>query len=98
VLDVFVVGFRKTARFDSVIDGKDGVALVNLRVIDDGHHGFEAALGDVEDAAHVVLHVVARDGVGRESRCGGGDSGMDCSGSFCGGITRGFHQSPLAAH
>ncbi len=66
VLDVFVVRLLKRAGLDGVGDREDRVAFVHLRVIDDRHHGFELALGDVEDAAHVVLDVFAGDGVLRE--------------------------------
>jgi len=96
MLDVFVVCLRKRARLDDVVEGEDGVPLVNLGVIDDAHHRFEAALGNVKDASHVYLHVIARDGVGRERGGRRGDGGIRGWGSFCGSIARGFHQSPWA--
>src|ERR1700740_79252 len=70
------------------------MALVHLGVVDDGHHGFEAALRDVEDAPHVILHVIARDGVRRERRGRGSNDGM-LSGGFSRNVGHGFHPSPL---
>ena len=82
MLHVLIVGFLQVARLNGVLDGENRVALVHLCVVHDGHHRFQAPLRDVEDAAHVVLHVVASDGVlgqGR-GRCGDGagpNSGCD---------------------
>ena len=78
MLDVFVVRFRKRTRLDGVVDGKDGVPLVHLRVVHDAHHGFQAPLGNIEDAPHVILHVVAGDRVRRKRRGCGGNSGRHC--------------------
>jgi hypothetical protein len=50
--------------------------MMNLGIINDGHHGFEAAFGDIKDAAHVVLHVVTGDGERRDSGSGRGDGGI----------------------
>ncbi len=36
------------------------MTMVHLGVIHDGHHGFQAAFGNIEDTAHVILDVVAR--------------------------------------
>ena len=90
VFDVFVVGFRKRARLDGVVEGENGVPLVHLGIIHDAHHGFETPLGDVKDAAHVVLHVLARDGVRRERRGGGGNGRMHCVNVYSGNVTHGF--------
>ena len=76
VIDVFIVGLGQGARLDGVVDGEDGVAMMDLGIIHDGHHGFEAAFGDIKDAAHVVFHVVAGDGEGGESSGGRGDGGI----------------------
>ena len=73
MFDVFLVGLHQRAGLDDVIDGENGVALVHLGVVDDAHHGFELALGNIEHAAHVILHLVARDGVRRQGRRGRGD-------------------------
>ena|SRR2546425_11357116 len=96
MLDVFIVRLREWARLDGVVERKDGMPVVNLSIIDDAHHRFEASLGDVENPSHIDLYVFARDGVGRQ--CGGrrGDGGIRGCGSFCGSVTRGFHQSPWA--
>ncbi len=95
MLDIFVIRLRKRARLDGVVEREDSVPVVNLRVINDAHHRLEAALRDVKDAAHVDLHVLARDGIGRERRGRGGDRGMRSS-CFYGSIDDGFHQSPWA--
>lgn len=63
VLDIFIVCLRKSTWLNRIFDGEDGMALMNLGVIDDSHHGFDAALGNIEDAAHVIFHVVASDKV-----------------------------------
>jgi len=76
VPDVLLICFLEVAGLDGVVDGEDRVALVDLSVVDDSHHGFEAALGNVEDAAHVVLDVVASDGVLGERRGGRGDGAV----------------------
>ena len=67
VFDVLVIGLAKCSRFNRVIDRENRVTLVDLSVIDNGHHGFDAALGDVKDTAHVIFHVIARDKVWRQS-------------------------------
>jgi hypothetical protein len=94
MFDVFVVGLGKRARLDDVIDGENRVAFVNLGVIDDAHHRFDLALGNVEHALHVVLHVLPSDRMGRQRRRRGDDRGVRCCGRFSGAITHGFHQSP----
>jgi len=79
VLDVFLVGLLESARLDRVGDRENRVALMHLRVIDDRHHSFELAFGDVEDAAHVVLHVIAGDEVlGNGGRGGENDRIRRC--------------------
>ena len=78
VLDVLLIGFGERARLDGVVDGKQGVALAHLGIVDDAHHGFHAALRDFEHAAHVILHVVARDDVRRQRGGGGHDADIGC--------------------
>ena len=63
VLHVLLIGLLEGAGLDRVGDGENGVAFVDLGIVHDAHHGLEFALGYVEYAAHVVLHVFARDGV-----------------------------------
>src|SRR5438270_13872921 len=66
------------------------MSFVHLRVVHDAHHGFQAPLGNVEDPAHVVLHVVARDGMRRE-RCGRSrNRGMHCVSVYSGNVSHGF--------
>jgi hypothetical protein len=55
----------KAPGFDSVIDRKNGVAVVDLSVVYDRHHGVQAAFGNVEDLAKIELNVVAGDAVWR---------------------------------
>jgi hypothetical protein len=74
MIDVLVIRLGEGARLNGVVDGEDGVTLVDLGVIDDSHHGFEPPLGNVKDATHVVFHVVTSDQIGRES----GGSSCDC--------------------
>ena len=94
MLDVFVIGLRERARLDGVIEREDGMPVVNLGVINDAHHCFEAALGNVKDASHVDLYVVARDGVERQGGGCCGDRRMPGYGRFCLSRAHGFHQSP----
>jgi hypothetical protein len=72
MLHVFLIGLGKGAWLDRVFDGKDGITLLDLRVVDDGHHGFQAPVRNIKDATHVVFHVVASNGVRRKrrGRCG----------------------------
>src|SRR4029077_14360933 len=77
MLHVLIVGFLEGAGLDRVLDGENRVPLVDLRVVHDRHHGFQATLGDVEDAAHVVLHVVAGDGVLGQRGGGRGDGAVE---------------------
>ena len=76
VLHVLVVGLGEWPGLDGVINGKNGMAIVDLGVVHDGHHGFDAALRDLEDAAKVIFHVIAGDTVGRERSSGRGDGRM----------------------
>ena len=76
VLNVFLIGLIQGARFDGVFDGKNGVAFVYLSIVHDGHHGFEAALRDIEDAPHVIFHIIAGDCVRRKGRGGSRDRTM----------------------
>ena len=63
VLNVFVIGLTEGPGFDSVVDGENGVTLVHLGIVHDGHHRFHAAVGDVKHPAHVIFHVIASDEV-----------------------------------
>jgi hypothetical protein len=65
MLDVFVVCLAQRAGLDSILNRKDGVALVYLRVVHDRHHCFQTPLGDVKNPTHVIFHVIARNAVGR---------------------------------
>ncbi len=76
VIDVFIVGLGQGARFNGVVDGENCVAMMNLGIINDGHHGFEAAFGDIKDATHIVFHVVAGDGEWGDSGSSRGDGGI----------------------
>jgi hypothetical protein len=69
VLHVFLIGFFERARLDCVINRKNHMALVDLSIVHDGHHGLEPPFGNLEDPAHVILHVIAGDDVRRQ--CGG---------------------------
>ena len=73
VFDIFVIRFRERSRFNGVVNRKDGVPRLHLRVVHNRHHRFEPALRDVEHAAHVIFHVIARDFVRRQRGGGGHD-------------------------
>ncbi len=73
MLDVFVIGLAEGSGLDGVVDGEDGVALMDLGVVNDGHHGFNAAIRNIENLSHVIFHVIARDKVRGHGSCGGTD-------------------------
>ena len=68
MLHILIVRFLQVARLDGVLDRENRVPLVDLRIVHDGHHRFQAALGNVEDPAHIKFHVFAGDGVLGQSR------------------------------
>lgn len=96
MVHILLIGFLQRARLDGVLDGENGVALVDLGVVDDAHHGFELAVWNIKDAAHVIFDVVAGDGMRRKS----GGTGDDGNGrdvypvrrSGCRGYARGCGQ------
>lgn len=67
VLNVFVVGFAEGTRFNRIVDRENGVALVHLGVVHDGHHSFHAPVRDLKDPSHVIFNVIARDKVWGQS-------------------------------
>ncbi len=73
VFDVFIVGLRERARLDGVIERKNRVALVHLRVVHDRHHRFQPPFRNIENTPHVVLHILTGDRVGRQRRGRGGN-------------------------
>src|ERR1035438_2317023 len=69
------------------------MAFAHLRVVHDGHHSFEPPVRDVEDAPHVILHIVARNFVRRQGR-GRRDNGAMRRGG-AGGFSTGHEGSPV---
>jgi hypothetical protein len=71
MLAIFKAGLRQRTRFYEVVDGKDRVAAVNLRIVDDLENGVEPASRKLEDASNVFLYQVTRQQVrGNSDSCG----------------------------
>jgi hypothetical protein len=74
VFYVLFIRLREGPGLDGVFDGENSVTIVNAGIVHNTHHGLELTLGNIEDAAHVIFHVVATNRVGwkRRRRCGDG--------------------------
>ena len=78
MLHVFIVGRFQRARRDRVVDRKNHVTGVDLRIVHDGHHRIEAPLRNIEYPAKVAFQVRATDHVGWQSGSAGYDRGGKC--------------------